>query len=230
MRQPRRQHDESAEREKVVKREAPDMQILQRCELLGKSRRFGPGPAAFDQRSVVFCEKRRKSPTSGKCRCPDVGHALPAIGHHDEGGHELDRRRPKDAQSRALAARIIPAADIGHADYEGSAREAHTKRCDQISGCHQVTEGSQASNLARTAGNHLLRQQKRAGEDATFELDFEKRLLASVLGMTPENPSRAFKGLQPYGVTVDGSRICSGDQADLEKFEKPNPLIDGFST
>jgi CRP/FNR family transcriptional activator FtrB len=48
--------------------------------------------------------------------------------------------------------------------------------------------------------------------------------------MTPENPGRAFKGLQPYGVTVDGSRICIGDQADLEKFEKPNPLIDGFST
>jgi hypothetical protein len=49
-----------------------------------------------------------------------------------------------------------------------------------------------------------------------FDLDFEKRRLASVLGMTPENLSRAFKGLQPYGVTVEGTRITIGDQADLE--------------
>jgi CRP/FNR family transcriptional activator FtrB len=62
------------------------------------------------------------------------------------------------------------------------------------------------------------------------ELDFEKRRLASVLGMTPENLSRAFKGLQPYGVTVEGTRIMIGDQADLERFARPNPWIDDHST
>jgi hypothetical protein len=41
--------------------------------------------------------------------------------------------------------------------------------------------------------------------------------------MTPENLSRAFKGLQPYGVTVEGTRITIGDQADLERFARPNP-------
>jgi CRP/FNR family transcriptional activator FtrB len=85
------------------------------------------------------------------------------------------------------------------------------------------------SSLERLA-NYLLRHQKRAGGGATFDLDFEKRRLASVLGMTPENLSRAFKGLQPYGVTVEGTRILISDQDDLERFAKPNPLIDDFAT
>ncbi|MBC7153264.1 MAG: helix-turn-helix domain-containing protein [Rhodobacteraceae bacterium] len=85
------------------------------------------------------------------------------------------------------------------------------------------------SSLERLA-NHLLRQQRRAGGAAAFELDFEKRRLASVLGMTPENLSRAFKGLRPYGVTVNGTRVTIAHQDDLERFAKPNPLIDDVSS
>ncbi len=81
------------------------------------------------------------------------------------------------------------------------------------------------SSLERLA-NYLLRQQKRAGGAADFDLMFEKRRLASVLGMTPENLSRAFKGLQPYGVAVNGTHISIRDQQDLERFARPNPLID----
>jgi CRP/FNR family transcriptional activator FtrB len=84
------------------------------------------------------------------------------------------------------------------------------------------------SSLERLA-NYLLRQQRRAGGSAAFDLDFEKRRLASVLGMTPENLSRAFKGLQPYGVTVEGTRIVITDQTGIERFAKPNPLIDDFA-
>ena len=85
------------------------------------------------------------------------------------------------------------------------------------------------TSLERLA-NYLLRQQRHVGGAAAFELSFEKRRLASVLGMTPENLSRAFKGLQPYGVSVTGTRISIDNQADLERFAKPNPLIDDFST
>lgn len=85
------------------------------------------------------------------------------------------------------------------------------------------------TSLERLA-NYLLRKQKRAGGAASFDLEFEKRRLASVLGMTPENLSRAFKGLRPYGVSVDGTRIAISDQEDLERFAKPNPLIDDHST
>lgn len=85
------------------------------------------------------------------------------------------------------------------------------------------------TSLERLA-NHLLRQQREAGGGPAFELDFEKRRLASVLGMTPENLSRAFKGLRPYGVRVEGTRVTIGDQADLEGFARPNPLIDDVSS
>lgn len=81
------------------------------------------------------------------------------------------------------------------------------------------------TSLERLA-NYLLRHQKRSGGEAGFALEFEKRRLASVLGMTPENLSRAFRGLGPYGVRVDGTHITITDQAELERFAKPNPLID----
>ncbi|MDJ0627685.1 MAG: cyclic nucleotide-binding domain-containing protein [Rhodobacter sp.] len=85
------------------------------------------------------------------------------------------------------------------------------------------------TSLERLA-NYILRQQRRAGGATTFELQFEKRRLASFLGMTPENLSRAFKGLQPYGVRVEGSQFVILSQSDLERFAKPNPLIDDYST
>lgn len=85
------------------------------------------------------------------------------------------------------------------------------------------------SSLERLA-NYLLREQRRAGAAPAFDLPFDKRRLASLLGMTPENLSRAFKSLQAYGVATDGGRIAIGDQADLERFAKPNPLIDDRST
>ena len=85
------------------------------------------------------------------------------------------------------------------------------------------------TSLERLA-NYILRQQKRSGGASEFGLDFEKRRLASFLGMTPENLSRAFKGLQPYGVSVNGNRISIRDQEDLEKFAKPSALIDDYST
>ncbi len=85
------------------------------------------------------------------------------------------------------------------------------------------------TSLERLA-NYLLRQQRRTGGASEFELDSEKRRLASFLGMTPENLSRAFRGLQPYGVTVNGNRVAIADKDTLERFAKPSPLIDDSST
>jgi CRP/FNR family transcriptional regulator, transcriptional activator FtrB len=104
----------------------------------------------------------------------------------------------------------------------------------ELAQCYRSVIKTQKDLKLRTSlerlANYLLRQQKRCGGGASFELDFEKRRLASVLGMTPENLSRAFKGLQPYGVTVNGTNIIITDQIDLERFAKPNPLIDDHSS
>jgi len=78
--------------------------------------------------------------------------------------------------------------------------------------------------------NYLLRAQLRAGGQAELELGIEKRRLASVLGMTPEHLSRAFKGLQPHGVDAVGSRIRIADRVRLERYAQPNPLIDDPDT
>lgn len=104
----------------------------------------------------------------------------------------------------------------------------------ELATCYRSVVKAQKDLKLRTSlerlANHLLRQQRHLGDAAEFDLDFEKRHLAAVLGMTPENLSRAFKGLQPYGVTVEGTRIRITNQGDLERFAKPNPLIDDFST
>lgn len=72
--------------------------------------------------------------------------------------------------------------------------------------------------------NHLLKE--RGDGPPRFELRLEKRRLASLLGMTPENLSRAFGGLKVHGVQVDGSTITIGDERALLALARPTPLID----
>jgi CRP/FNR family transcriptional regulator, transcriptional activator FtrB len=127
---------------------------------------------------------------------------------------------------------LIPSQDVRTIfDLDGNFARAIVTELAQ---CYRSVIKAQKDLKLRTSlerlANFLLRQQKRTGGGATFDLDFEKRRLASVLAMTPENLSRAFKGLQPYGVMVDGTRITINDQADLERFAKPNPLIDDVAT
>lgn len=127
---------------------------------------------------------------------------------------------------------LIPSQDVREIfDVDGEFARAIVAELAQ---CYRAVVKSQKDLKLRTSlerlANYLLRLQKRAEGAAQFELDHEKRRLASVLGMTPENLSRAFKGLQPYGVTVDGTRITIGDQADLERFARPNPWIDDHAS
>ncbi len=104
----------------------------------------------------------------------------------------------------------------------------------ELAQCYRSIVKSQKDLKLRTSlerlANYLLRQLIRLGGANEFELTLEKRKLASFLGMTPENLSRAFKGLKPYGVTVQGNRITINDIDDLRQFAKQSPLIDDFST
>lgn len=74
--------------------------------------------------------------------------------------------------------------------------------------------------------NYLLREYESRGRQPVFELPTEKRRLAALLGMTPENMSRAIKALIPYGVIFEGSTVTIADVDDLTGFAKPTPLID----
>ncbi|MEH0074718.1 cyclic nucleotide-binding domain-containing protein [Pannonibacter sp. Pt2] len=85
------------------------------------------------------------------------------------------------------------------------------------------------TSLERLANYILQESAARNGVDA-YVLDLEKRKLASLLGMTPENMSRAIKALSPYGVHIDGSRVVIENRAELERFARPAPLIDDPSS
>ncbi len=85
------------------------------------------------------------------------------------------------------------------------------------------------SSIERLA-NYLMRSHRRADHALEFELLLEKRRLASFLGMTPENLSRAIKALRPYGVEIDGAKVRITDLAELERFAKPSALIDDYSS
>jgi CRP/FNR family transcriptional activator FtrB len=65
------------------------------------------------------------------------------------------------------------------------------------------------------------------GNQASVELKFNKRILASRLGMAPENLSRNLALLERYGVRNAGRDIMVDDLRLLEEFAKPNPSIDG---
>lgn len=75
-------------------------------------------------------------------------------------------------------------------------------------------------------GNLLLQQDRRQGLTGEIQLRAEKRLLASLLGMTPENLSRAFGVLASQGVVVDGVTVRIVDRAALEEFSRPDPVQD----
>jgi CRP/FNR family transcriptional activator FtrB len=81
------------------------------------------------------------------------------------------------------------------------------------------------SSLERLA-NWLLIHEAATGHDGMFELPFDKKILASRLGMAPEVLSRSFASLIPYGVIVQGPRIRIGDEAALRKLAQPSLTID----
>lgn len=74
--------------------------------------------------------------------------------------------------------------------------------------------------------NYIITQQVRQGDVNKFTLPHEKRVLASLLGMTPENLSRAFAQLADYGVTVSGPEVTITRPVVLNRLAKPDPLID----
>ncbi len=75
--------------------------------------------------------------------------------------------------------------------------------------------------------NWILEEDRRQGGRGRIILAHEKRTLSSLLGMTPENLSRNLAGLSAHGVTGSGKEIVISDGEALQRWAKPDPLIDG---
>ncbi|NOU07961.1 MAG: cyclic nucleotide-binding domain-containing protein [Hyphomicrobiaceae bacterium] len=81
------------------------------------------------------------------------------------------------------------------------------------------------SSLERLA-NWLIARDEASGSTGQFELPFDKKVLASRLGMAPEVLSRSFAALAAYNVVVKGPKIQLNEIAALRKLAHPSPTID----
>lgn len=100
----------------------------------------------------------------------------------------------------------------------------------ELAGCYRGLVRSVKNQKLRGGterlANYLLTQRVRQNGRATIVLPHEKRVLASLLGMTPENLSRAFAGLAGHGVSVNGPEVTIAKPQLLERLARPSPLID----
>ncbi|OYW83593.1 MAG: transcriptional regulator [Asticcacaulis sp. 32-58-5] len=100
----------------------------------------------------------------------------------------------------------------------------------EVSGCYRglvrTIKNQKLRNGAERLANYLLTLQVRQGGHETVVLPYEKRILASLLGMTAENLSRAFATLSDYGVEVTGAEVKITRPVPLKRLAKPSPLLD----
>ncbi|RME63798.1 MAG: transcriptional regulator [Alphaproteobacteria bacterium] len=100
----------------------------------------------------------------------------------------------------------------------------------ELATCYRSVIKALKDQKLRTAverlANYILREHEKQGGDGELHLRSDKRTLAALLGMTPENLSRAFNTLRPYGVAVDGRSVRVSKLPDLITLAKPTPLID----
>lgn len=85
------------------------------------------------------------------------------------------------------------------------------------------------SGLERLA-NWLLAHDVENGSQGAFVLPYDKKILASRLGMAPEVLSRSFAALAEYNVQVTGRHVSLRDRPALTKLAKPSPTIDDPTT
>lgn len=73
---------------------------------------------------------------------------------------------------------------------------------------------------------YLLTLTSQPDGTATFELPYDKRRIAARLGMSPENLSRAFAALRPFGVEVQGNRVTLQNIVGFQQQCEIDHLID----
>ena len=79
---------------------------------------------------------------------------------------------------------------------------------------------------AERLANWIVQTDAQSGSTGHLILPLEKRLLASLLGMTPENLSRTFAVLASHGVMIKDQAILITDRKKLQRLAQPDPLIE----
>jgi CRP/FNR family transcriptional activator FtrB len=106
------------------------------------------------------------------------------------------------------------------------ARAIVNELADRYRGVVRSLKNEKLRTSAERLANWILQADALQGHRRSIELSFDKRTLASRLGMTPENLSRNLALLAKHGVKRSGRDILIEDASALTQFAKPNALID----
>lgn len=100
----------------------------------------------------------------------------------------------------------------------------------ELAGCYRglvrTIKNVKLRGTVERLANYLVTLHVRQHNSIEVSLPHEKRVLASLLGMAPENLSRAFAKLAEYGVEVDGHYVRLTNIEKLRRLARPNPLLD----
>jgi CRP/FNR family transcriptional activator FtrB len=124
----------------------------------------------------------------------------------------MSARTLEDSELLLVPARLID--EMIETDAGFTAAASHELARD----CNDVTEDFKTERLTTAIerlASWMLRADAEAGGTGHFALPYDKRTLASVLGMAPANLSRNLAALAPAGVVVRGRRVTLNDRAAL---------------
>ena len=123
---------------------------------------------------------------------------------------------------------LIPAANVREAveDDVDFSQSMVQELASDYRGLMKALKGQKLRSTTERLANYLLQQKQAQEASSQITLPHDKKTLASLLGMTPENLSRAFGGLNKYGVSVNARDVRIDNLEELEKFAKPSPFID----
>ena len=136
LRQPQRECHESPKDEEIIKRETPDLNVLQRFQLHQRTGRLFPLAATLNQNRIVIRSEIEDERHDDHRRRPDFRDRMPAEGDHDHWREEFRHRRTdiartKNAERNALLFRRIPARDISNTNGERPTSHTDAECCDQ---------------------------------------------------------------------------------------------------
>jgi CRP/FNR family transcriptional activator FtrB len=123
---------------------------------------------------------------------------------------------------------MIPAAAIRDVFSRDAAfaRATVTELALRYRGLVRALKNEKLRTSAERVANWVLCADRDQGGNGVIDLTYEKRTIASRLGMTPENLSRTLAILARHGLRTRGRTIAISDRIALERFAKPDPLID----
>jgi CRP/FNR family transcriptional activator FtrB len=127
-------------------------------------------------------------------------------------------RNPMSARTLERSLLLLVPAEVIHDLIETDLGFASAATHELADDCHEVVADLKNHRI-RTAierlAHWMLRSDESAGSSGSFVIPYDKRTLASYLGMAPENLSRKLSALAPQGVVVRGRHVALNNRPAL---------------